>query len=233
MTAYAARTRPGPPENGRYQLNDTVPDSNGTVWTCTKGGFAGDPFYAGAARFAPSVKAVYGSVPAAVAAYVTAEDTAMGAYHRTVFTFTNFPQAVVNGTEFQGTKFFTFPEGRMIFHGCIGTFTQRTTSDPTTTINTATGAFAIGTATASNVALTGAMADIAPSTAFTSSATINTPSTAFSPVLAATSAVFDGTGTAIAAFLNSGFATTTDVDADGTIDFSGTLAITWVHYGDK
>ena len=37
-----------------------------------------------------------------------------GSFYKTTLTLDNVPQAVVNGTEYQGTKIYTFPEGRIL-----------------------------------------------------------------------------------------------------------------------
>jgi hypothetical protein len=139
----------------------------------------------------------------------------------------------VNGTEYQGTKIYDFPEGRIYVLGTVATLQQKTTSAIATTLNSGvTGAIALGTATASNVSLTGTMVDILPSTAFTTSTVINVAGTAVTAVLAA-AAFFDGTATAKDVFLNTAYATTTDVDLDATQTISGTIVITWVNLGDK
>jgi hypothetical protein len=75
------------------------------------------------------------------------------------------------------------------------------------------------------------MVDLLPSTAFTSSATINVAGTAVSAALGA-SAQFDGTTTAKDVYLNTAFATTADVDGNATQTISGTVVITWVQLGD-
>lgn len=140
-------------------------------------------------------------------------------------------QAVINGTEYQSTKLFNFPLGRIAVHGTVATLAQKTTSAIASTLNSGvTGAIAIGTAAATNVALTGAMVDLAPSTAFASSTTINVAGTAVSPILAA-AAQFDGTVTAKDVYLNTAYATTTDVDADATQTLTGTITITWSNLG--
>jgi hypothetical protein len=51
-------------------------------------------------------------------------------------------------------------------------------------------------------------------------------------VLAA-AAFLDGTATAKSAYLNTAYATTTDVDADATQTISGSIVITWLNCGDK
>lgn len=163
---------------------------------------------------------------------VTAKHVAFGPLVQTTLTLANVAQSVVNGTEYQGTKIYDFPACRLSVLGCIATLQQKTTSALASTLNaSSTGAIALGTATASNVSLTGTMVDLLPSTAFTSSATINVAGTAVSAALAA-AAQFDGTSTAKDMYLNTAYATTTDVDADATQTISGTIVITWLNLGD-
>lgn len=155
-----------------------------------------------------------------------------GPFYQTTLSLSDVPQAVVNGTEYQGSLLMTMPEGRFYVIGCVATLQQKTTSALASTLNASvTGAISIGTVTASNVSLTGTMVDLLPSTAFTSSATINVAGTAVNAVLASP-AVFDGTSTAKTVYLNTAYATTTDVDGNATQTISGTITLTWVHLGD-
>lgn len=155
-----------------------------------------------------------------------------GPFYQMVFTLDNVPQTVVNGTEYQSTLLYTFPEGRINVLGCTATLQQKTTSTIASTLNSGvTGAVALGTVAASNVSLTGTMVDLLPSTAFTSSTTINVAGTAVSASLAA-AAQFDGTSAAKVMRLNSAYATTTDVDADATQTWSGTIRLTFAWLGD-
>lgn len=172
-----------------------------------------------------------GTIPAAVAATVTAKHVQFGPFCVTTLTLLNVAQAVVNGTEYQGTQIYDFPACRLSVLGVTATLQQKTTSAIASTLNSATGAISLGTATASNVSLTGTMVDLLPSTAFTSSTVINVAGTAVSAALAA-AAQFDGTSTAKDMFLNTAYATTTDVDADATQTISGTIVVTWVNLGD-
>lgn len=175
---------------------------------------------------------VVGAVPAAVTATVVAAESGFGPMRRTRLTLTDLAQAVVNGTEYQGTKIYTFPEGRIQIHGVVSSLAQKTTSVIASTLNASvTGSLALGSVTASATTLATTMVDLAPATAFTSSATINVAGTAVNPVLAAP-AQFDGHTTALAMFLNSAYATTTDVDADATQTWTGWVDITWSWLGD-
>lgn len=163
---------------------------------------------------------------------VTATHCQMGPLVITTLNLDNVAQTVTNGTEYQGTKIYDFPQGRISVLGVTATLQQKTTSALASTLNaSSTGAIALGTATASNVSLTSTMVDFLPSTAFTSSATVNVAGTAVSAALAA-AAQFDGTTTAKDLYLNTAYATTTDVDGNATQTISGTIVITWINLGD-
>jgi len=163
---------------------------------------------------------------------VTAKHVQLGPFCVTTLTLLNVPQTVTNGTEYQGTKIYDFPAGRINILGVTATLQQKTTSAIASTLNSgATGAIALGTATASNVSLTSTMVDLLPSTAFASSTTINVAGTAVSAALAA-SAQFDGTSTAKDVYLNTAYATTAEVDGNATQTISGTIVVTWLNLGD-
>jgi len=174
--------------------------------------------------------ATVGAVPIGLGATCVATETG-SVLHQTTLTLTALAQAVVNGTEYQGTKIYDFPAGRIYVLGVTASLQQTTTSAIDTTLNSATGAVSVGTATASATTLASTMVNLLPSTAFTSSTVINTAGTAVGATLAA-AAFFDGTSTAIDAYLNSAFATTADVDADATMTWSGNVTITWINLGD-
>ncbi len=163
---------------------------------------------------------------------VTASHQQFGAFNHTILTLANVAQTVTNGTEYQSTKIYDFPEGRIYILGVTATLQQKTTSALASTLNaSSTGGIALGTVAASNVALSSTMVDLLPETAFTSSATINVAGTAVSAALVA-GAQFDGTTTAKDMYLNTGYETTTDVDANATQTISGTVKVTWLNLGD-
>lgn len=163
---------------------------------------------------------------------VTARHEQVGPFVKTTLTLDNVAQTVTNGTEYQGTKIYDLPEGRVLVLGVTATLQQKTTSALASTLNaSSTGAISLGTAAASNVSLTSTMVDLLPSTAFTSSATVNVAGTAVKGALAA-SAQFDGTTTAKDVYLNTAYATTTDVDGNATQTISGTVVICYVLLGD-
>lgn len=178
----------------------------------------------------PLVKA--GTVTAPATGSIVVKHAQFGPLCQTTLTLNNVPQAVADGTEYQGTKLYTFPEGRILVLGTTATLQQKTTSALATTLNaSSTGAIALGSAAASNVSLTSTMVSFLPTTAFTSSATVNVAGTAVKAALAA-SAQFDGTTTPVPVYLNTAYATTTDIDGNATQTISGTIVITWCALGD-
>ena len=175
---------------------------------------------------------IQGAVTQPATGSITLKQEQFGAFNYSRLTLDNVPQAVVIGTEYQSNLIYTFPQGRILVLGVTATLRQKTTSALASTLNASvTGAIALGTAAASNVSLTSTMVNLLPSTAFTSSATVNVADTAVSAALAA-SAQFDGTTTAIPVYLNTAYATTTDVDGDATQTISGTINLIWVFLGD-
>lgn len=170
---------------------------------------------------------------AKVGSTVSVVESRQGAMRQTVFTLAATPQTVVNGTEYQSTQIYDFPEGQILVMGCVASLAQTTTSTILSTLNGgSTGALALGTAAASNVSLTSTMANIAPSTAFASSTVINVAGAAVTPFLASP-ILINGTGTAADLYLNSAYATTDDVDADATQTWTGTIILTWMNLADQ
>lgn len=175
---------------------------------------------------------ISGSITPPAIGTITQKIEQFGSLHIIKLTLDNVGQTVVNGTEYQGTKLMTFPEGRILVLGVTATLRQKTTSALASTLNaSSTGAIALGTATASSTTLATTMVDLLPSTAFTSSATVNVPGTAVSAALAA-SAQFDGTSSAKSMYLNTAYATTADVDGDATQTISGTITVSFIYLGD-
>ena len=121
---------------------------------------------------------------------------------------------------------------QILILGVTASLAQTTTSVLADTLNASkTGAVSLGTAAASSTTLNSTMADLLPSTAFTSSATIDVAGSAVTAALAA-SAHFDGTGTAKDLYINTAVVTDGDLDADATIEWDGTILVTWINLGD-
>ena len=116
--------------------------------------------------------------------------------------------------------------------GVVATLKQKTTSVLASTLAaSSTGAISLGTVAATATTLATTAVDLLPTTAFTSSATINVAGTAVSAPLAS-SAQFNGTTTATPVYLNTAYATTGNIIADATQRISGTVTIAWVYLGD-
>lgn len=156
----------------------------------------------------------------------------IGTLIETTLTLTDMPQSIINGTEYQGTKLWTMPKGHIRIEAADATLTEKTTSDLATTLNaSSSGRFGVGTATASATTLATTMQNIIPQTTFTSSATVNVAGTAVTAELGtgafSDAFLLDGSTTPIAVYFNSSIPTTTDVDGDATVTWSGTIIITW------
>lgn len=156
---------------------------------------------------------------------------------RNTFTVANLLQNITNGTEYQSSLIWTFPSVRASMVQAYFSIAQKTTSDPTTTLNASvTGAISLGTAAASSTTLSSTMANLCSSTAFTSSATQNVAGTAVEKYLDANNDgsemfVIDATASDVSVYLNTAYATTTDVDADATQTLSGTIQLYWFLHG--
>lgn len=147
------------------------------------------------------------------------------------FTLNAVAQAVVNGTEYQSTKLFTFPACHLVVNNVFASIAETTTSAIASTLHSGvTGALSLGTAAASNVSLTSTMVNMLSTTAFVTSTVINVAAAASTGVLAAP-ATLDGSVTAKDMYLNTAYATTTDVAADATQTLTGTIIVAWLNLG--
>jgi len=150
---------------------------------------------------------------------------------QSVFTLADVAQSVINGTEYQSTLLFTFPKCFLKVQGSIASLAQKTTSGLVSTINAgATGAWSVGTAAASSTTLSFSAANFINSNAFTSSTVINVAGDVVTDSLGITS-ITDSNSSVKSLYLNSAFATTGDIDGDGTQTFSGTIIINWLNLG--
>jgi hypothetical protein len=162
---------------------------------------------------------------------LTAAESA-GVLHKTVLTMTGMEIAVTDALAYASQKLFDFPEGRILILGAVGSIQWATTSAQAGTINDdASLTWSLGSAAASNIVLSGAMIDQLPKTTKVLSADIDVLNTESNAALAA-AAQFDGTGTPLAAYLNVGFETNTQIDANGTLEATGEIVIHWIHLGD-
>jgi hypothetical protein len=161
----------------------------------------------------------------------------LGTQVRSTFTLANVLQDVVDATQYQFTKLFTFPAGEIQFMKANVSLQQKTTSAIVSTIiAAAAGKLGIGTAPASNTTLAATMINLVPGsgetpTAFTTSQTINVLATLFTAKLktgvAADFFVIDGTAAPSVLYLNTAYPTAGDVLANGTQTLTGTVVVEW------
>jgi hypothetical protein len=156
------------------------------------------------------------------------------AIHKTTFTLTALPLTLADATVGAGVKIYDFPEGLICILGAYGSVAETTTSILANTLNTGiTYNWGVGTTTQANGTLATTEQDIVPTTNGTASATISVAGAASAGVRAAAPALFNGTTTAKSAFFNVGIATNTDIDADATTTWTGSITIVWMLAGDQ
>lgn len=189
---------------------------------------------AGVGRLTVSSNSSIGTLAGATG--VTISHKQIGTLVKSVITLAATPQSVVNGTEFQNTKLWTFPKGEIRVESAAASLAQTTTSALATTLNaSSTGAVGVGSTVATSTTLATTVQNIIPTTAFVSSATISVAGTAVAPILGtgvySDAFLLDGNTTAIPVYLNSAFADTTNVDGDATMTWAGTITIVWSYLG--
>lgn len=156
-----------------------------------------------------------------------------GGSYRTIFTFNGMQLPVPVAQKYAGLKIFDFTDGKIRIKGGTSRLQFAVlTARGSTIINSASLAYALGSAVASNVALTSTMVNVLASTTRTLDGAGTALSTASTADIAAASTL-DGTTTAIDLFLNAGFATGTDVLADGILAVTGKIDLLYENWGDN
>lgn len=166
----------------------------------------------------------------AVAGTLTSATERVG-YYRTTVTFAARSLAVTDALAYAGTKVYDFPAGRIYVLSASSSLQAAIKSDPTTTINASAAMdYSFGTVTASNITLAATMVNIVPKVDIPLAGAVDTLSTAATGILGAP-ATFDGTVTPVDVYLNVAFPTDTEIDADGTLEITGSLTIVWANIG--
>jgi hypothetical protein len=158
--------------------------------------------------------------------------------HKTIITLNSVPISMVDANNGGGTQIYTFPLGRIIVLGAMATGLQETTTTAIAStinsgVNLSVGLGTVQTTTQNSGTLATTQQDLVGQFTCVSSATINVAAAVCNGQLAA-SAQFDGTTTGSGpkkAFLNVGVPTATDIDADGTATFTGTITLYWIRLG--
>ena len=159
-----------------------------------------------------------------------------GIVHKTIITLTDFAVTVDDSDVGGGSALYTFPVGRiLVLGGRATTITPTTTSTLTSTLNASktlsTGVGTVQTTSQASGTLATTEQNIINAFSTTSSATINVAGTAGSGNSPSAPASYDGTSSAIVAYLNFGVPTATDIDGDATITVTGTITIYWINLG--
>lgn len=163
---------------------------------------------------------------------VTASEQGNGVVQKTVLTLSGVSVTVGNttGVSFGGTKIYDFPAGRILVLGVTLanlSFDLTDAGNETPIDDTMGGDIAVGTTAPDDGTLGGTDVDLIPATS------IDPISDGVDGAALAASAQFDGTTTAVDAYIN---AIIDDGDvADGASDVilvSATVTITWVSLGD-
>lgn len=168
---------------------------------------------------------------------VAVTELGAGFMHQTLLTITNLPMTLVDANVGGGAKIYTFPEGNITVLGATATMAETTTSALASTLNASAvlsvGVGSVITTTQGGGTVTTTEQDIVNAFSVTASATIAVAGAAASGKITATTMLkYDGTTTPVAIYLNCQVPTATDIDADATTTWSGTVRITWVHNGD-
>jgi len=218
------------PTTGAWYRGDVVINSGfssgeALYWICTSSGEPG------------TWVAVYTTTPADLpvgvgaknGATVTAVQTGVEVF-KTVLTLASTPVTVANttGSSFGGVKLYDFPVGRILIHGVTANLSFNWAG--TGIVATGSGDFSMGTAVTADATLDGTNVDLLPSTGLLDPfvAGVGTGKGAL-----AASAHFDGTTTAIDAFLNLIIDDADVSDEDSSIVLvSGSVTITWTNLGD-
>ena len=165
-------------------------------------------------------------------ATVTATEHGNGVIHQTVLTLAATPVTMRDTEQGGGIKIYDFPAGRILFLGASGSIQVTTTSAIATTLKAAkTCNWGVGTTTQASATVATTEQDLLQVAAFTSSATINVAPAVASGVGAAIVTPFDGTSTAIDAYLNLAIAGAGDIDGNATTTTTGTITLNWINLG--
>ena len=163
---------------------------------------------------------------------ITAVEYGDGLNHQTVLTIVDLSLAITNGGFDAGSKVYTFPEGRILIEGVVVSLISSITANFSASTNDLF-VLGMGTTTTSvnaNGTLSGTEVSLIPST---SNDTVGGTVTAFANGVAlAASAQFDGTTTAVAAFINMGIPAANDSGANTNQLAGSVITLTWKSLGD-
>lgn len=235
MAAYTS-TQNGAPRSGRFVVGDTVTDGQSIIWRCVRGTSprqwiaTNDPLGSGGV-----LETITG---------LTAVEAGDSVVKKTVFTFATAGGATYAATDsfavadtgaMGGKKIYTFPEGRILVLGALGSLSLGVKTANTTINDAAAVNYSLGTALPTEAALTTANSvDLLPKSGDITMGTNPAYSAvdSNSKTQLAASAHFDGTGGAKAVYLNFGLGTDTQIDVNAALGVTGTITLVWILLGD-
>lgn len=149
-----------------------------------------------------------------------------------VYTFTGMLIPVTDALAYASAKLFDFADGKIRHIGGTSKLRFKVTTARTTINDSAAMDYSLGTAAASSITLASTMVDILAKQDHTLDGVADAY-TAFQAADLAAAATFDGTGTAKDLYLNVGFPTNTEIDADGTLAVDGVITHLFEQWGDN
>jgi len=165
-------------------------------------------------------------------ATVAAREAGDAVVHQTTLVLVNTPLTLLMASRGGGLKIYDFPKGRIAVLGALGSAALITTSVLANTLNGAkTANWGVGSTVQATPTLATTEQNLLPTTAITSSATVNVAG-AVSPSALAAAVALDGTTTPVGVYLNVGVETAADLDAEATVLVNGTMHLTWITLGD-
>lgn len=187
---------------------------------------AGDVVATGASTSGSETTALGSSAGTAVAS-IPATEAGTDIVHKTTLTLSGNLITVADATAYANLELYDFFSlSGLTILSCGASLAFAVTSDRATTINANAGLdWSIGSAVASSATLTSTMADIVPKVDHTLNGAVAAYTAAVTGYSSAVAVQANALGNKM--FLNVGFPTGTDIDADGTMTVSGTITIIW------
>lgn len=159
--------------------------------------------------------------------------TGGGGSYKTVFTLTAMEITVTDALAYASQKLFDFAAGKVRMKGGTASLAFAVLTARASTINdSAAMDWSIGTVAASSITLATTMVDVIAKQDKTLDGAVAAYTTAQAADVAA-AATHDGTTTPIDIYLNIGFPTNTEIDADGTLAVTGTITVLYELWGDN
>jgi len=163
---------------------------------------------------------------------LSAVTTGRGGSYRTVFTLSGMQISVTDTLAYASQKLFDFTAGKVRIKGGTATLAFAVLTARTTINDSAAMDWSLGSVAASSITLASTMVDVIAKQDKTLDGAVAAYTTAQAADVAAASTL-DGTSTSVDLYLNIGFPTNTEIDADGTLAVTGTITLFYELWGDN